>query len=377
MTISIYTGVPGAGKTAMAINELLGELGDRPLFVWGVNELQIPHEPMPPIAEWTRLMPTDEDPNILAPKFVFPPHSVLLIDEAQLVFRPRASTSKVPDHVAALETHRHGGIDIRVITQHPRLLDVNVRDLCGKHVHIRNTAFGRRLYEWPEAADPKSKSDRDIAASRKYKLPKRIFSLYKSSTAHIKPAMRIPNAAYIGGGALLLLAFLSYNLYGRFNDVVNPGGAGKGAVPGQADPTKGPVAPMGVDPVLHYVKAQLPRVEGMRYTAPVYDGLTQPTRVPVAAACIATASKCRCWTQDATPYAVEDRLCREIVAGGSFYHFDPAGPNNDRRRDVSPASGPQTVARPMQQDQIAAGPKVVTIPDYGDYVGVSSRTRAN
>lgn len=374
MTISIYTGVPGAGKTAMAINELLADLGERPLFVWGVNELQIPHEQLPPVAEWTRLMPAEEDPTILAPHFVFPPHSVLLIDEAQKVFRPRASTAKVPDHVAALETHRHGGIDIRLITQHPRLLDINVKDLCGKHVHIRNTAFGRRLYEWPEAADPKSKSDRDIAASRKYKLPKRIFSLYKSSTAHIKPQMRIPNAAYIGAGALLLLVGLSYTLYGRFHDAVNPGGH---AVPGQVDPTKGPLAPMPVDPVMQYVKAQNPRVEGMRYTAPVYDQLTQPTRVPVAAACIATATRCKCWTQDATPYAVEDRLCREIVAGGAFYHFDPAGPNNDRRRDVSPASGPQTVARPIQPEQMQTGPRVATIPDYGDYVGVSSRSRVN
>lgn len=85
--ITMVTGLPGSGKTAHVV-DLLAHHDDykgRPLFVMGIPDLQIEHNPTPPLAEWTELRPSPEDPQILLPYFTFPPGSVVVIDEAQRV----------------------------------------------------------------------------------------------------------------------------------------------------------------------------------------------------------------------------------------------------------------------------------------------------
>ena len=168
--ITLITGTPGAGKTALAVAMLLEEKGARPIFSSGIQDLKIDHQPTPPVEDWTQEVPTPEDPTVKESVFTFPPHSIIVVDEAQKVYRPRAASAKVPPYVAAFETHRHTGVDFWLITQHPGLLDGNIRKLVGRHVHIRNTFFGRYLYEWPECGEPDIKSSRQLSASRRYKL---------------------------------------------------------------------------------------------------------------------------------------------------------------------------------------------------------------
>lgn len=364
MTISIYTGTPGAGKTAMAVAELL-DVKDRPIFVWGIPDLKIPHEVCPPVVEWTTRIKNVEDETQERPVFTFPPSALVLIDEAQNVFRPRGAGSKVPDHVAALETHRHGGIDFWLITQHPRLLDSNVRELCGRHVHIRNTALGRMLYEWPEAADPKSKTERDISASRRYTLPKKVFGLYKSSSLHIKQSRRLPNGAYILIVAVLLACYFGYSVYRNLSAIKE----GKSGLPGQTTVQPGGVSAPTVDPVRAYVSSFQPRVGDYVHTAQVYDGLTQPRRVPVPAACVATETRCRCYTQDATPYKLAESDCRQIVAGGLFVAFEPNGAQRgrDEMPAASAASGGQGVTPSGIRHGFGAG-----LPESDNFVGVTT-----
>lgn len=194
--ITLITGTPGAGKTAYVVNEL-SSIHDRQLIIDGIPDLIIPHE-----------LPPEEGGGIQAWPDWAPDGALIVIDEAQRIFRPRGSGSKVPPFVAALETHRHKGLDFIIITQHPNLIDQNVRRLVGRHIHLRATALGRWLYEWPECGEPDSRNSRAVSEQRRYKLPKQIFSQYKSDSLHVKPKHRLPKSVFIFMGCLILASIL-------------------------------------------------------------------------------------------------------------------------------------------------------------------------
>ena len=148
--ITLITGAPGSGKTLLGVSEILRTEADkgRQLIVDGVPELVIEHQPAQPLAEWTKVVvdPSSQDGKKLL--FTFPEGALVFIDEAQRVYRPRAAGSRVPPEVAAFETHRHQGLDFVIVTQHPNLIDANVRKLVGRHLHVRDLdIFGRKVYE--------------------------------------------------------------------------------------------------------------------------------------------------------------------------------------------------------------------------------------
>lgn len=137
--ITLITGAPGTGKSA-ALVSLLKELSKgRTIYVNGIPDLKIDHQELEDPTKWI-----DDVPD----------GSIIVIDEVQRIWRPRGPGQKVPPDIAALETHRHRGIDFYIVTQGPRLVDTNVRALVGRHVHLRDLGFlGRWWYEWPECAD--------------------------------------------------------------------------------------------------------------------------------------------------------------------------------------------------------------------------------
>lgn len=337
--ITIITGTPGAGKTALAVS-MLDELiqaaqksGEclRPIFVMGIPELQLPHEPTPTIDQWTFKEPAPEDPTLLEAHFAFPDGSLVIVDEAQKVYRPRASASKVPDHVSAFERHRHRGIDFWLITQHPGLLDANVRKLAGKHIHLRALWAGRRLYEWSECADPESVSDRDKAIQRPYRLPSRIFGLYKSASLHVKQSRRLPWQLWVVGAAIGVSGYLGWGVYKRISGAIGgepvpvaaekaPGGRLQvEAAPGAAQAARGAsqavaakVAP-GVT-----VDDWTPRIRTRPETAPMYDGFRQVRVLPVVAGCVAMRDQCRCYTDQGTDAFLTGEECREWLRSPPF-----------------------------------------------------------
>ncbi len=321
--LTLITGEPGAGKTALTVSMLMEEVGERPLFVMGIPDLQIPHEPTPPVAEWTEHVPLPEDPTLTRPVFRFPPNSIVVIDEAQNVYRPRASTSRVPDYVAAIETHRHTGIDIWIITQGPWLVDSNLKSLVGRHVHIRAMPFGRRLYEWGECGDPKSKASRDTAAQKRFKLPKKAFDKYKSASLHIKTSKKLPMPVIVLGVAALLLPVLVWRGFHAIYDRTQP------QKPSQAQAANGhpdASAPVGgqvvqqVKPVTAQTlfEDENPRIGGRPETAPMYDGLRKVRAMPMAVAFVANKSKCKAYTQQGTEVLMSDQQCRAGVERSRF-----------------------------------------------------------
>lgn len=215
--LTLITGEPGNGKSALVVSMLDDEIrsnSDRPVFVWGIPGLTLPHSSTGPTSAWAKESVVEEDGDLTQWSFAFPEGSLIVIDEAQTIFRPRGPGSKVPPIVQAFETHRHHGLDFWLVTQKPSLVDSNVRGLCGRHIHLRSTWAGRELLEWSGAKDPNSSSDRATATTRKWKLPKRVFGLYQSASIHTKVKRRLPISVYASAAALLVTTGLAWRAYG-------------------------------------------------------------------------------------------------------------------------------------------------------------------
>jgi len=323
--IIVITGVPGSGKTLFALDYVrtMAKDGDRPVYYSGIADLKLP---------WIEWEATKWDE--------VPANGIMVIDECQRVFRPRPSGSAVPPYVQALETHRHKGIDLVLITQNPRLLDVNVRALTGKHIHIHRR-FGSHtatVMEWPQIKDACATSHGD-AFKRSWSYPKDVFKLYKSAEVHTHK-LQLPRQVWYLVALVLVFIIGVYWVTSRKMDAIKGGSpstltASPPALDGQ------PSQPRGSGPD-GWVPDFRPRIEGLAYTAPAYDQVTKPTRAPLPVACVASGDRCQCYTQQGTRLHTTAQLCRDIVSGGFFLAFDDRGESVAR-----PAAG----AVPIQSNE--------------------------
>lgn len=341
--ITLITGQPGAGKTLLLVHEFLTEAKDqgRPIVADGIPDLVIGHTPAPPVPDWTHHVedPASQDGRKL--QFTFAQGSLVVIDECQRVFRPRGVGKGVPPEVAAFETHRHQGLDFVLITQHPGLLDANVRRLVGRHLHIRDLGIlGRKVYEWPEATDPEK--FRSAPVQRGWKLPKKSFDLYKSSSLHIKPKRGIPKGLAVLAVTVPLLLGGGYYVWQSISKKVAPPAqqaTGEAVKPAQAQIVA--QAPQVItDPATMLIEFD-PVIPGRPETAPAFDALRVVKNMPVVVGCIKTPTRCICQNQQGTDAGLDRLQCESWLANPPF---DPY----QEQRQVEPlqAKKPEPIPAP-------------------------------
>lgn len=316
------TGLPGNGKTLYAIQFVrdLAEKTGRPVFYHNIPGLGLP---------WHALNVREEMINGQAVNVPLwweaPTGAIVVIDEAQncgFGVRPRG---QVPEWARKLETHRHLGIDLVFITQSPMLLDSHDRALVGTHFHVvRNFGLARAtVHEFQQLKDNVLKS-RAGSIRHEWKYPKDVYALYRSAEAHTGKA-RIPARVWLLVAMPAILIVLVWLLAARWSAKIH----GEG-VPGAGGPAPAASSPVVSGQVAarsdksapltraEYVAQFAPRVADLAYTAPVYDEVTVPQQAPYPAACIASQSRCQCYTQQGTRLGLADTLCRDIAAGGFF-----------------------------------------------------------
>lgn len=337
--ITLISGDPGAGKTAYVIAQLLQQVAlQRTIYVMGVPGLKLPFIPTPPVSDWTSLVAAEEDATIMHPHFTgFEEGSLIVIDEAQRLYRQRISTSRVPDHVAAFEYHRHRGLDFILITQYPTFVDKHVLHLVTQHLHIRGNWAGRTLLEWPQSANPESKTDRAMAVTRRYTLPSKVFHLYESASVHTKIERRIPVALYIVIACFLSSAFLFYYLYGNINARINPASSANALSLGtpQSTVTNQSTANGGLlsakSDSMPLVSADfVPRINTRPESAPLYDQIRKPQSLPAVVGCVDYQKSCRCYTDQATNAFLTDSQCREWLKNRPYNPWVKQDDRSDR-----------------------------------------------
>lgn len=304
--IELITGTPGAGKTlwALANVKARSEKENRPVFYSGIPELTLP---------WAEIDPEKW--------FDAPPNSIVVIDECQRVFRPRAWAGQVPEYVAKLETHRHMGIDLVFITQHPMLMDSNVRRLVGRHFHVARR-FGMKratVLEFESCKDQPLAKLSTAAVKHEWSYPKEVFSYYKSAEVHTHKA-RIPARLYWILAFMLVVGGSIYGLVKSFEKKIHPDEAA--ATTAAAHSASVPPGQIAANPY-KYFQDRAPRLPGLAFSAPVYDEVMKPVTAPLPVACVSSRTRCVCNSQQGTRLDVPQDQCRSIVANG---FFDPSRP---------------------------------------------------
>lgn len=334
----LITGLPGSGKTLRAI-ALAQELGQgRPVYVRGVKGLRVDG--------WHVLEEGEAWPDC-------PDGAVILLDEAQEVFRVRAASAQVPPHVAALEKHRHRGHDVIAVTQHPHLIDSNVRKLVGRHWHlVRNFALGRAVvYQWERCvADPTNGTQQKEAIRSRFVLPRALFGQYDSAVMHThRKDFPVSLLLRVAALVLLVVGLLWYaysNFTGSVPDQVAP--ELPDALPGLVPAGGGGLRAGFSDPWSPDLR--LARLDDVPGSAPYFDPLhARPATAPRIAGCASMEYgngryTCECYSQQGTRLQISVSACRATMRYGVFDAIAP-----DSRDDPNA----EVIARLERESQFA------------------------
>lgn len=308
----LTTGVPGAGKTLWTIVtvEARRKAENREVYYHGIKGLTLP---------WHEL----EDPKKW---YECPPGSIIVIVEAQNTFPARGTGQPVPRHVAETATHRHNGQDIYLDTQHPLKLDSSLRKDIEQHRHLMRK-FGSKwvtVHQFVGVRDNCDKSRKDSIPSQ-WRHPKEAFDWYKSAEVHTHK-FSVPWKLWLVVLLPVVVGYAGYRVFSRADGV----------------PSKPPQSPQGGRPQVYSsmpmgssgtfarprafdAASYRPRIDGLPYTAPRYDGLTDPVRVPVIVGCWLSPSQGWCITQQGTRLTPPRAFIQSFIANGQFRDFE-AGP---------------------------------------------------
>lgn len=342
--IELITGAPGSGKSLFAIwtIENRRKKENRDVYYNGISGINLP---------WIEF----DDPNKW---YELPAGAIIIIDEAQRVFRPRHSSAAVPEAVSRLETHRHNGHDIYMITQHPTLIETNVRRLAESHHHLMRKfgAAWATIHTWKGVKENCDKTRKD-SITKEFKYPKEVYKWYTSAEIHTHK-FKLPWKLWL----ILLLPLIA--LTGLFFANSSIKKVGSEQKPSFAIPA--PVASQVPErQQLDKIRKQLqenftpesmaPRFPDLPFTAPRYDNITAATTAPVPAACVSSKTRCQCYSQQATPINVSEAVCRDFVAHGYFQDFQP----NQQQTQNQIASNKQEPAVIKNRDVLIPTPSQI------------------
>lgn len=265
------------------------------------------------------------------------PADVILFDEVQEVWRPRGLGSKVPECIAKLETHRHAGVDLILVTQHPQLLDQNIRRLVNQHVHLRRIAQGVAMrYEWDHCSNVGQ--IRNALQSGVWWYPKGAYKLYKSSQLHTKTTAKLPKIIWVGVAALAGLAYAAPMAYGRIT----------GAFTGHKD-------------VANEAKADTKAPQVKTFVNDQGQEVTIETKTETVTAPAAPASAPGAFALPGQAAAVEVSGC--IVVGPRCSCFTPQGKKVDQTADYCTENSAAQVLVPKQVVPDTPAPRATSEAD--------------
>ena len=374
--ITLITGTPGSGKTAWTVQELTRLPTQRKLYVHGIPDLKIAHERIYCRSELCDLCRGVQLEDDFGTGFVedWPQWasegSLIVIDEVQRIWRPASASKELPDSISRLETHRHMGLDFWLISQGPHLFHTNIRLLVGRHIHLVAKWSGRTEYEFPECRQ--NLTNRQDSVSRPYKLPKKVFGLYKSASLHTKQDKRVPTSVYFLAAAFVVALFMGVKTFQNIAGKVNqesqapleqasnaaPPLAGRSAAT-RADPRTAAANLQNGESVPPAFPDFTPTLNGVPESAPAYAELIKVKAAPLLSGCVLDKAKnlCKCYTGQASPYPASLDYCQEVVKGNRFNPYQeprqpPQQPIQPKPESVTAKNQPQATT-PSPETQLS------------------------
>jgi zona occludens toxin (predicted ATPase) len=201
--IILITAVPGSGKTLFAVELINKYLSEGRSVYANIDGLSINSVAISP-DDWRDCQDG----------------SVVVYDECQKIFSPDGAGRSSNKMISDLEEHRHRGLDIVLITQHPKLLHSHVRRLVGRHHHLF------RMYGTETAKvfcrdghiDVDKPSMLHAQDSYLWPYPKALYGLYKSATIHTHKR-QLPKwmiRGFVFGGLFVAVASVLFYLSSSF-----------------------------------------------------------------------------------------------------------------------------------------------------------------
>lgn len=348
-SITLITGVPGNGKTLRAVWYMKQAMkaGDS-VYACNVTGLAIDGvTDFPDPRQWQNL----------------PPGSVLVVDEAQQFFR--AASGNVPEYIQAMETIRHGGIRLLLLTQSPLLIHANIRALVGLHEHLVRQG-GKQLatvYRRSRVMD-NVRSEKALLAEdhESWAFPQECYAMYKSAEVHtVKRTLssKAKRGFMLAAVAACLVGYAIWNgknLFGGHKEETSTattgalatGGAVLGSVHGGDVKYANPA---------DYATKHLPRIPTMPWTAEVYD--QRPVTSDPQVVCMSSLAgldasgqhvdaSCTCLTEQGTAYDLPQPMCRTLARRGPAYNpYRSPVARSEQQPQREPSGGSYAPAQPV------------------------------
>jgi len=279
--IYLITGVPGAGKSLRAVELVEGWVKAGRSVFCRIDGLTMPGVLDAP-DDWRST----------------PDGSVVVYDEAQAVYGAEGSKAgrSSREDIQAMETHRHTGHDLVLVTQHPGLLHSHVRRLVGRHEHVQRVFGSKRVViSWRDRAfDVDSRAERSSAVTLNWTHPARLFEVYKSASIHTSHAKLPGRIKWLAGFALVALLVLVVAVSRLMS------GPSQSELIEQAAVVDGEVVRVSA--------SSSGSDGGADHVVP------EPWKVrQVVAGCVSTLTRCQCYTAEGWPIEQDMLACQKFV----------------------------------------------------------------
>lgn len=352
MALNLITGLPGHGKSLYAISlmmKLVKKDNARPVYACNFTDLN--HD----VTQTINL----EDAQTW---HELPHGSIVFVDEAQTFFRQRPASVQPPDHCRALETHRHRGHDLYLVTQDATTLDAHVRKFVDVHYHLQRP-FGysySRIFEYQGYSKRPGDRNEPTISKKKWVHNSDLYSLYKSATLHVVKKT-FPLKLIASLSIFPILGYLIWSMFSWANSTfysdeqtISDTQALESRSLSSNSLASSRLSRDKEISLESYVESRKPLVENVPWSSPFYIEHIKPKTYPKPH-CIMNNSNgyCVCHSQQGTRMDINLSMCKRFVSKG---FFDPTKNENEQ---VTRDGG----------RFIAAAPAVLQVPESDNLHG--------